>query len=208
MRVPKETFYNLQEEKRSMILQIAIEEFEQKGFHKASISNMVKEAGIAKGSFYQYFSDKKDLFKYILDQTAMDKEKYLRGILDNVEELDFFDMLRKLYIAGIQYSKDHPKEARIVNDLINGTNQLKEEMLGDVLKKGEEFYEGLLQLGIKQGTISPKIDVRLVAIMINDLSTSLSEHYLKDANNQELDTFMKWIDQMLYVLKNGIRGVE
>ncbi|WP_105615240.1 TetR/AcrR family transcriptional regulator [Vallitalea okinawensis] len=206
--MPKETFYNLQEEKRSMILKIAIEEFQKKGFDKASISNIVKDAGIAKGSFYQYFSDKKDLFKYIIDQTAVDKEKYLRGILDDIEQIDFFIMLRKLYVAGIQYSNDHPKEARIVNSLINGTNQLKEEMLGDVLEKGVDFYEGLLQLGIKKGTVNQEIDVRLVAIMINDLSTSLSEHYLKNENNQDVDTFMRWIDQMLYVLKNGIGGVK
>ena len=59
--MPKETFLNLPEEKRNRILDAAIQEFAANPYDVASISNIVRKVGIAKGSFYQYFEDKKDL---------------------------------------------------------------------------------------------------------------------------------------------------
>ena len=59
--MPKITFFNLPDEKRQLILDIAIDEFAENDFANVSISRIVARAGIAKGSFYQYFEDKDDL---------------------------------------------------------------------------------------------------------------------------------------------------
>ena len=64
--MPKDTFFNLLQEKQLRILDISVEEFYQQGYEKASISRIVDTAGIAKGSFYQYFEGKEDLFRYIV----------------------------------------------------------------------------------------------------------------------------------------------
>ena len=61
--MPKDTFYNLPDEKRALIEDVAMREFATCGYDKASISRIVDTCGISKGSFYQYFLDKKDLFK-------------------------------------------------------------------------------------------------------------------------------------------------
>ena len=60
--MPYETFFNLPEEKRQTIFDILLEEFAENDYNSVSISRIVNRAGIAKGSFYQYFEDKKDLF--------------------------------------------------------------------------------------------------------------------------------------------------
>ena len=66
--MPKETFLNLSKEKQNKILNAAKKEFERVSLEQASIKNIVEEAGIARGSFYQYFESKEDLlrvyFKY------------------------------------------------------------------------------------------------------------------------------------------------
>jgi len=61
--VPKETFFNLDEKKRQHIMEVVIDEFAAHEYKSASISKICQVAGIAKGSFYQYFQNKKDLYR-------------------------------------------------------------------------------------------------------------------------------------------------
>lgn len=64
----KETFLRLPEEKRARILNAAWDEFTTVSFVKASINRIIRRADIPRGSFYQYFEDKSDLFQYLMSQ--------------------------------------------------------------------------------------------------------------------------------------------
>lgn len=66
--MPKDTFHRLADEKKQRILQAAYEEFYKNTYSKASINQIVKDADIPRGSFYQYFDDKKDLFLYVIEE--------------------------------------------------------------------------------------------------------------------------------------------
>ncbi|MBR3569954.1 MAG: helix-turn-helix transcriptional regulator, partial [Oscillibacter sp.] len=59
----KETFLRLPEEKRARIVNAAWDEFAAVPFADASINRVIRAAGIPRGSFYQYFEDKNDLFR-------------------------------------------------------------------------------------------------------------------------------------------------
>lgn len=61
-----ETFLRLPEEKRTRFLDAAWEEFTRVPFSEVSINKIVLRARIPRGSFYQYFADKEDLFFYLL----------------------------------------------------------------------------------------------------------------------------------------------
>ena len=74
--MPKDTFFNLPEDKRTLICDVAIDEFAEYPFDQASINRIVAKSGIAKGSFYQYFEDKKDLFLHIMQLIAEEKINY------------------------------------------------------------------------------------------------------------------------------------
>lgn len=64
--MPTNTFFNLPEEKKQKILKAANKEFARVPAEQASIKNIVEDAEIARGSFYQYFEDKEDLFEYMM----------------------------------------------------------------------------------------------------------------------------------------------
>ena len=57
-----QTFYRLPDEKKERILRSAHREFTQHTYEKSSINRILDDARIPKGSFYQYFDDKSDLF--------------------------------------------------------------------------------------------------------------------------------------------------
>ena len=58
-------------QKRNALFQTAFDLFTNKGFAKTTISDIVNQAGLAKGTFYLYFKDKYDLRdKLIISQTS------------------------------------------------------------------------------------------------------------------------------------------
>ena len=82
--MPKDTFFNLPEEKRERIIEAAIDEFSAYPFHQARVTAIAEQAGIATGSCYQYFEDKKDLFKYLTELIAEKKLSYInRDIVES-----------------------------------------------------------------------------------------------------------------------------
>jgi len=66
--LPKVTFHNLPEIKKQTLILAAKKEFSRVPLYEASISNIIKTAKIPRGSFYQYFEDKEDLFFYLLNE--------------------------------------------------------------------------------------------------------------------------------------------
>ena len=61
-----ETFLRLPEEKKNRFLDAAWEEFTNVSYADASINKIVSRARVPRGSFYQYFTDKQELFFYLL----------------------------------------------------------------------------------------------------------------------------------------------
>lgn len=66
--MPKQTFFNLTKEKQGSLINAAKKEFSRVPLHEASISNIIKDASIPRGSFYQYFEDLEDLFFFLLHE--------------------------------------------------------------------------------------------------------------------------------------------
>ena len=90
--MPKQTFYKLPQEKQERILAAAKREFTQVRYSDASINQIVREAGIPRGSFYQYFEDKKDIFIYFLQ----DYKKEILGRFFRVVQEMSGDFLKAL----------------------------------------------------------------------------------------------------------------
>ena len=81
--MPKETFFNLPDDKRSLIINAAMEEFSKAGYNTASINQICKNSAIPKGSFYQYFTDKLDLYVYIMTLAIEEKSGFSQLLLWN-----------------------------------------------------------------------------------------------------------------------------
>ena len=64
--MPSATFFHLPEEKRQTLLAAARSEFTRVSYDQASINKIIQAAGIPRGSFYMYFDDKDDLFRYLV----------------------------------------------------------------------------------------------------------------------------------------------
>lgn len=64
--MPSATFLHLPQEKQDRLLEAATREFSRRPFSEASINQIIRDAGIPRGSFYMYFTDKEELFRYVM----------------------------------------------------------------------------------------------------------------------------------------------
>ena len=98
--MPSSTFLNLPAEKQEKLLEAATREFSHRPFNEASINQIIKEAGIPRGSFYMYFQDKEDLFRYLIkgymDQLLMLLEEFLLQSGGDIFQalLDLYDYIQ------------------------------------------------------------------------------------------------------------------
>ncbi|MFW5842055.1 MAG: TetR/AcrR family transcriptional regulator [Bacillota bacterium] len=65
--MPKTTFHHLPKLKRQKITEAIQTVFIEKPMSKISVTDIVTEANIPRGSFYQYFDDLDDVFSYLFD---------------------------------------------------------------------------------------------------------------------------------------------
>lgn len=64
--MPKETFFNLSQEKKDNLFRVMYKLFIENKYEDVTIRDLVKEAKIPIGSFYRYFEDKDDLYIYMI----------------------------------------------------------------------------------------------------------------------------------------------
>lgn len=65
--MPSQRFHNLKQVKKRTFLKMAYREFALHSYEGASITRLVLDLKMAKGSIYQYFDDKDDMYHYLVD---------------------------------------------------------------------------------------------------------------------------------------------
>lgn len=203
--MPKETFFNLPEEKRRLILAVALDEFAANSFEQASINRIVAQAGIAKGSFYQYFEDKKDLIYHLLDLMVETKASYFSPLLQNPEEYDFFTLLHEIYLAGLQFSADYPKYTEVGNRMLEDQNSdIYRAYSHSRSPAGSEYFSELVKMGQARNEIRSDIDHQLLVYMIASMNELVVEYHARYISRQYDQTMMGTLEKFIDFLKHGI----
>lgn len=173
--MPSPTFFNLPDPKRQLITDLAIAEFASHDYDSASISNVVKQAKIAKGSFYQYFEDKKDLYLYLVDLATQQKIAFLKAARPPQPQMDFFPYLRWLFSASAQFDLSHPALSRIVNRAIYGDVPFRKDVMQQTQLASSDYLYELVKRGIAQGDINPEVSPDLAVFIVNTLAGGLRD---------------------------------
>jgi len=86
-------FQVIREEKKTLIMDVALEHFAKEGYFNTTISHIAKHAGISKGLMYNYFESKEALLSAILKRSIIEIYKYFDINKDGYlteEEFEFF----------------------------------------------------------------------------------------------------------------------
>ena len=215
--MPNQTFFNLPEKKRQTITELAIAEFANNDYKNASVTKIVKQAKIAKGSFYQYFEDKKELYLYLVNLASNEKITFLQKAKPPESNLSFFPYLRWLFDVATQFDLTHPALSQIVYRSMYGNLPFRDEVLSITQASSDEYLKQLVKKGIERGDIAQNVDPDMAVFVINTLGEGLRQYIPNQLglNTNELvekrikkDIDLKAIEQifddLFKVLKDGI----
>ncbi len=203
--MPKDTFLNLPDDKQALICNVAIDEFAQYSFDQASINRVVANSGIAKGSFYQYFEDKKDLFVYIIGQIAEEKINYISPIVRNPDEHDIFTLFRELFISGIQFAIEHPRYEAIGNKLLaNKDASIYKELKAEHLPSSYAIFEKIVNKAIEGGEVRDDIGAEMITYLVTSMSMLIVEYSSEFHSQAIYESMIDNVDTFMDILKNGI----
>jgi len=213
--MPKQTFLNLPEEKRETIMNAAVEEFAEYGLENASTNRIVKNSGIAKGSFYQYFEDKQDVFMHLLDVVEQKELEFFKSVHPPNGNMDTFQYYRWMVKIGMEFGLAHPRMIQAAWRVLLGEGFYYGTHLADYRKKTTQGLTMMIKQAMQRGEVDPSIDVELADMVMETWSNAITNYVLKEGLKQK--DVLKWmrskktqetIDKLLYVMEYGLRKTE
>ncbi|SES90019.1 DNA-binding transcriptional regulator, AcrR family [Salinibacillus kushneri] len=158
-------FNSLKSEKQERIINAAIKEFVQSGFEKASTNEMVKEAEISKGSLFNYFNSKKDLYLYLIEYGVQIIEEIYEQI--DLNERDIFKRIEKLGLKKLQIHRRFPH----VFDFLSSLRLEESDEVKDDIKQRVDsiFEEGVTKIyeNIDYSKFREDIDIQKAIEILN-----------------------------------------
>lgn len=166
--MPTSTWFRLTVAKRERVLQSAMREFGEHGYSTGSLNTIAREAGIAKGSLFQYFTDKLEFFAYVCDEASRrireDMERRIGGLdFDQPFEGWLFDVL----CEWTEYMAEHPLE-RAVTAATNFEldNSVRAVIRDTANQHYLEVIHPLLTSWQERGAIGPQTDIQVLATLL------------------------------------------
>ena len=201
--MPTERFLNLPKEKKERIIKAAIAEFAESGMDKATVAGIVERAKIPRGSFYQYFSDMKDLIQCIVKIIGEKKMEYMGHVLLLSGRISFLEFVRAGFVAGLRFIKENPQLAEVAYSYMTSKSAAVAEIREYSLSQGGIYYRPLIEQDKKQGLIREDVDSALLAglIVLFTSEVTIKNLYKQHKTTEEI---MELVDKFIEILKNGI----
>jgi AcrR family transcriptional regulator len=197
--MPTRTFFDLPAERRARLVEEAVFEFSERTYAEASLSQIAQRSRIAKGSFYQYFADKLDLYRWLVSEEAPRHKRAFIGAAPSTG--DYWRDFTRTIERGMAFLVEHPRLARLtaaaadpsaspeVRGLHNSICQAGVDELRAQLERG--VADGMIQvpgldLDVATRLVSAVIGPGLTDVVLKELGAELHEVLASDSLRKQL----------------------
>ena len=129
--------------RRTQILDAAITVFSEKGFHRATIKEIARVAGIADGTIYTYFASKDEVLLTVLDRLNETTERRQQFVLGDEQDLKAFFRAYLQQRMALLWPNAEVFRAVLPELLVNGKLRrlYYEQVLAPTIAVGEQFFQ-------------------------------------------------------------------
>lgn len=183
------------------LFEAALDEFSRKSFHEASLNDMLKAVQMNKGSFYHRFYDKTDLYLCMMEMIALDKVEYMQGRIKSPEtSSDFFEQLKLLSIAGLEYARHEKRYYSFWRNYLSESSELKNAVKNAFPELANDFLEQLINEAILSGQLSTQYGKDFIRKTISIFFYNLDTYIGNDTDENGIVTV---VDDFICFLKKG-----
>ncbi|MBQ7077194.1 MAG: TetR/AcrR family transcriptional regulator [Lachnospiraceae bacterium] len=203
----------LTSEQQECIIEAGIEEFADRGFEKASIKNIAKNAGISVGVLYKYYKNKDDFFNACLEESL----KVLIGKLEEFLEGDMTprERVKKIFTAVIEFSHEHPKAVKMYHEITSGSFSPKARELAKRIEEiSSDTYRAYMKALKEVGLLRPGVDEKAAAFFFDNLLVIMQFSYSVDYFDERRKIYLSdlydddeaLIEQMVTLVDGALLG--
>jgi AcrR family transcriptional regulator len=177
--------------RKQQILLAASKVFAKKGYHATSISDICEKSGVARGTVYLYFENKRDIFETLIQEFSSSMLENIRMFSLDEPLCDQFDRNIRYFAQIIVQNRDLTK---IIASEAVGLDSEFDHHLILFYTKLAEYVEGALVMLQKCREISEKINARLLAYSIIGTMKEVSYQWSLDKGNiLEINSLIKYL---------------
>ena len=143
------------ETRRSQILDTALELFSQRGYHHTSISDIVGEARIARGTFYLYFDSKQAIFHELLENLLKQLRTSIVGVDTSPNAPPLPAQLHQIVKKILETALENQPLTQIIFRAAVGVDEELDQRLALFYDNLHQFIDHSLQRGQRLGLIRP-----------------------------------------------------
>ncbi len=194
-----------QQARRERILDAAEQCFARAGFHRSTMQDICKEAGVSPGALYVYFASKEDLIAGIVER---DRAKLASELAELANAPDLLSALAKL---GEQYTIEEPQHKRVLGIEI-GSEATRNPAVGATFRSVDEYcrqsFEQLFERASQDGKIKPDEDPKTLAEVVSLIGDGLFWRRAVDPNfdaHKVLPILVRLVSTLLNPVEPGAR---
>ncbi|WP_405152681.1 TetR/AcrR family transcriptional regulator [Paenibacillus sp. FSL K6-0108] len=205
--MPKKTFFHLSKDKQDTLIQCAKKEFSRVPLHEASIANIIKAAGISRGSFYQYFEEKEDLYYYLLNQSSQkNNERFIAALKE--KNGDLFEAFIVSFQFMIQNHTNQEHKNFFRNAFLNMNYKTEKTFTNNIYEENRNSQ--LLAIFSLMNTENLNIQgerelQHILKIIIAVTFDNLIQVFVKDLTYEEA---LKNYSEQMDLLKRGFKKIQ
>lgn len=201
--MPTVTFMNLSKEKKDKIIKAAKKEFSRVPISEVLIKNIVEDAEIARGSFYQYFDSKEDLLKFLLEEEMEKVDEFAKQALKETSG-DIFEVYIRMYDFLI--NQDLIKEDKIFHQKVLENIKTSEEdfyilknLMGEELKGPFQKDEIISKVDKSKLKINNDDDLKIIIKMLFIVTKkAIVSSFKYNSKEEARDEYIKMIEFLKY----------
>jgi AcrR family transcriptional regulator len=154
------------EETRERLTEAATAVFARAGYDRATVDEIVREAGFSKGAFYVHFESKEDLFWSMLEGRISRHQDAFRETVDQANSVA--ENVRLILSAVFGLSEADPLWSSLFMEFSAhaGRNEKARNLLAGMYERWRESLVSILEAGRAAGRIRDDIDAKFVATII------------------------------------------
>jgi len=151
-------------QKRSDILIAAHQLFKIKGFHNTKMDEIALNAGVGKGTLYEYFTSKQEIF----DETCIDRVTVIRDAIEEISNKNISFKEKLFEMISIKGNHIEFEEAS-VESIMSNKNIVSKKVVIAMMSHVSDMYKIIIKIieqGKEEGVVTKDIPSELVACLI------------------------------------------
>lgn len=200
--MPRDTFLNLPEEKRQRIIDVALAEFAEHTYEMASLSRIVNNLEIAKGSMYQYFANKQALYMYVVSHAYEYKRSYLKDVLGGND--DFFVTVSRYYQKSFLFSLEYPAHHRVINNFWESKDELLRQKILESKALRATDFDCMLIEAMEKGEVSSELCREAAFFVYHSVGKELIDNF-QNLHQGQIQEHLTFINAVFALLASGLK---